>query len=180
MVVVDRFSKMAPFIACRKTKDVVSVAELYFSHIDKIHGVSKTIVSNRDVKFMSYFWKTLWKLLSTSLWDQPSDAPRSFKCTQGGSEYDAKKRVEQMLKLHETVKRQIEKANDRKERFPAKRKNKLMPRVEGPFEVIEKIGPNAYKIDLPGEYGFDCVEQSSSFNPVFTVYLSLKFVKLSS
>jgi len=31
----------------------------------------------------------------------------------------------------------------RKERFPSKRKNKLMPRVEGSFEVLEKINDNA-------------------------------------
>ncbi|XP_071737894.1 uncharacterized protein [Rutidosis leptorrhynchoides] len=37
----------------------------------------------------------------------------------------------------------------RKERFPAKRKNKLMPRAEGPFKVLEKVGDNAYKVELP-------------------------------
>jgi len=38
-----------------------------------------------------------------------------------------------------------------KERFPSKRKSKLVPRANGPFEVLEKINENAYKINLPGE-----------------------------
>ncbi|XP_056694997.1 uncharacterized protein [Spinacia oleracea] len=41
----------------------------------------------------------------------------------------------------------------RKERFPSKRKNKLMPRADGPYEIIEAYGDSAYKIDLPTEYG---------------------------
>ena len=28
-----------------------------------------------------------------------------------------------------------------------------MPRAEGPFEVLHRINDNAYKVDLPGEYG---------------------------
>ena len=40
----------------------------------------------------------------------------------------------------------------RKERFPNKRKTKLMPRGDGPFEVLERLNDNAYKIDLPPEY----------------------------
>jgi len=41
----------------------------------------------------------------------------------------------------------------RKERFPSKRKSKIMLRSDGLFEILEKLGPNAYKVDLPGEYG---------------------------
>jgi len=47
----------------------------------------------------------------------------------------------------------------RKERFPSKCKSNLMPRLDGPSKILEKIGPNAYKVDLPSEYGV-----STTFN----------------
>ena len=47
----------------------------------------------------------------------------------------------------------------RKERFPNHRKSKLMPRGDGPFQILEKINDNAYKVDLPGEYNV-----SATFN----------------
>jgi hypothetical protein len=41
----------------------------------------------------------------------------------------------------------------RKEQFPNLRKSKLMPRVDGPFNVIEKINENAYRLNLPAHFG---------------------------
>jgi hypothetical protein len=41
----------------------------------------------------------------------------------------------------------------RKERFPEQKRSKLMPRGDGPYQIIERINDNAYKVDLPGEYG---------------------------
>ena len=41
----------------------------------------------------------------------------------------------------------------RKERFPAKRRNKLSNRGDGPFKVLERINNNAYRLELPSEYG---------------------------
>ena len=40
----------------------------------------------------------------------------------------------------------------RKDRFPQQRKSKLSPRGDGPFQVLQKINDNAYKIELPPEY----------------------------
>jgi len=55
----------------------------------------------------------------------------------------------------------------RKERFPGKRKSKLMPRSDGPFEILEKIGPNAYKVDLPGEYGVSATFNVADLSPYY-------------
>ena len=64
-VIVDRFSKMTYFISCHKTDDASNIADLFFKEILRLHG--RTIFSDKDVKFLSYFSKTLWAKLGTKL-----------------------------------------------------------------------------------------------------------------
>lgn len=249
-VVVDRFSKMAHFIPCRKADDACHVADLFFKEVVRLHGMPRSIVSDRDTKFLSHFWRTLWGKLGTKLLFSTTCHPqtdgqtevvnrtlgtllrtvlkanlkaweaclphvefaynRAVHSTTNCSPFEVvygfnpltpldllpmpnisvfkhkegQGKAEYVKKMHERVKAQIERKNEsyarqankgrkevvfqpgdwvwvhmRKERFPEQRKSKLQPRGDGPFQVLERINNNAYKIELPGEYNI-----SSTFN----------------
>uniref|UniRef100_A0A2N9I8I3 Integrase catalytic domain-containing protein n=1 Tax=Fagus sylvatica TaxID=28930 RepID=A0A2N9I8I3_FAGSY len=254
-VVVDRFSKMAHFIPCHKTDDATNIADLFFREIVRLHGVPRSIVSDRDVKFLSYFWKVLWGKLGTKLlffttchpqtdgqtevvnrtltellrtvvhknlktWENclpfiefaynramhtttsysPFEIVYGFNPltpldlmplpVDGRSSLDGQKKAELVKSLHERVRLQIAQKNERvasqankgrkrvifepgdwvwvhmrKERFLAHRRTKLHPRGDGPFQILEKINDNAYKVDLPGEYKVSATFNVSDLSP---------------
>jgi len=43
-----------------------------------------------------------------------------------------------------------------------------MPRAKGPFEALEKINNNAYKVDLPGEYRVSATFNVTYLSPYHT------------
>ena len=66
-VIVDRLTKTAHFIPILMTYSMDRLTELYVQHIVRLHGVPKSIVSDRDTRFTSKFWKSLQDALGTRL-----------------------------------------------------------------------------------------------------------------
>lgn len=67
MVVVDRLTKSAHLIPLTHPYAAKTVAAKFISNVMKLHGVPRSIVSDRDLIFVSLFWKVFWKLSGTQL-----------------------------------------------------------------------------------------------------------------
>ena len=66
-VIVDRLIKSAHFLAVRMTFTLEIFCRVYICEIVTLHGVSVSIVSNRDPRFTAPFWKSFQKAMGTQL-----------------------------------------------------------------------------------------------------------------
>ncbi|GJW95589.1 putative reverse transcriptase domain-containing protein [Tanacetum coccineum] len=66
-VVVDRLTKSAHFLPIRKNYGISKLAEIFRQEIVRLHGTPTSIVSDRDPKFTSRFWKGITKAWGTRL-----------------------------------------------------------------------------------------------------------------
>lgn len=64
-VFVDRLTKMAHFVPTVTTITATDLADLYVKEIIRLHGIPKEIISDRDSKFTSHFWKAVCEKLGT-------------------------------------------------------------------------------------------------------------------
>ncbi|KAL0544475.1 hypothetical protein IC582_019591 [Cucumis melo] len=256
-VVVDRLTKSAHFVPGKSTYTASKWAQLYMYEIVRLHGVPVSIVSDRDARFTSKFWKGLQTAMGTRLdfstafhpqtdgqterlnqvledmlracalefpgsWDSHLHLMEfaynnSYQATIGMAPFEALydkccrstvcwgEMGEQRLmgpelvqstneaiqkirsRMHTAQSRQKSYADVRRKdlefevgdkvflkvapmrgvlRF--ERRGKLSPRFVGPFEILERIGPVAYRLALPPSL--------STVHDVFHVSMSRKYV----
>ena len=69
LLVVDKLTKMTHLIASSQgvNNDAVGTARLFFDGVVRLHGIPLSIISDRDTRFRSRFWTSLWELTGTRL-----------------------------------------------------------------------------------------------------------------
>jgi IS30 family transposase len=77
MVVVDRFTKYAVFVAAPTACTGEVAAELFYRNVVKYFGVPSDIVSDRDVRFIGKFWTTLFNMMGTRLKFSTANHPQT-------------------------------------------------------------------------------------------------------
>lgn len=99
-VVVDKLTKRSYFIPTHTTATAPDTAKLYFKNIVKNgHGIPEIIVSDRDSKFTSLFWQSLWELLDTKL-----AMSTAFHQQTNGQTEIMNRTLEQMLRAYTSAK----------------------------------------------------------------------------
>nr|GEY28288.1 reverse transcriptase domain-containing protein [Tanacetum cinerariifolium] len=140
-VIVDRLTKSEIFTPIRETDPMDKLARIYLKEVVTRHGIPVSIISDRDPRFASNFWRSLQNALGTRL-----DMSTAYHPETDGQSKRTIQTLKDMLRAC---------AID----FGKGWVNHL-PLVEfsyvGPFKVLERIGDVADKLDLPEELSRVC------------------------
>ncbi|TYK19744.1 pol protein [Cucumis melo var. makuwa] len=205
-VVVDRLTKSAHFVPGKSTYTAIKWAQLYMSEIVRLHGVPVSIVSDRDARFTSKFWKGLQIAMGTSFQATIGMAPfEAFygKCCRspvcwgevGEQRLMGHELVQSTNEAIQKIRSRMQTAQSRQKSYADvrrkdlefdvedkvflkvasmkgvlrfERRGKLSPRFVGSFEILERIGPIAYRLALPSSL--------STVHDVFHVSMLRKYV----
>ncbi|GJS67169.1 putative reverse transcriptase domain-containing protein [Tanacetum coccineum] len=146
---LDRLTKSAHFLAIREDYSTERLARLYIDEIVARHGVPASIILDHDGRFTSQFWQNMAKCA-------PFEALYGRKCRSlilwaeiGESSLIGPELVQETTnKVGDKV---LLKVSPWKGVMRFGKKSKLAPRYVGPCEILERIGPVAYRLRLPKE-----------------------------
>ncbi|GJU56251.1 putative reverse transcriptase domain-containing protein [Tanacetum coccineum] len=128
-----RLTKSAHFIPTRATYSMETLTRLYIKEIISRHGVPISIISDRDSHFTSIFWQSMQNALAAR------DRQRSYaNVRRKPLEFQVGDRV--LLKV-----------SPRKGFIRFGKRGKLNPQYIGPFKILKRVDPVAYKLELPEE-----------------------------
>ncbi|GJT23516.1 putative reverse transcriptase domain-containing protein [Tanacetum coccineum] len=123
-VMMDRLTKSAYFLPMHEDYKMKRLARLYLNEIVARHGVLISIISDHDSRLTSRFWQSMQEALGTRL-----DMSTAYHPQADGQKEEASWKGVVCFR----------------------EKGKLAPRFVGPFDIFKKVGPVAYRLDLPEE-----------------------------
>ncbi|GJU94078.1 putative reverse transcriptase domain-containing protein [Tanacetum coccineum] len=174
-VIVDRLTKSAYFLPMREDYKMERLARLYLNEIVARHGVPISIISDRDSRFTSRFCVRCAPF--EVLYGRKCRSP-IMQAEVGEGQLIGPELVQETTEKISQIKDRLKAARDCQKSYTDKRrkplefsvgdyvllkvspwkgvvrfgkKRKLTPRFIGSFEIIEKVGPVSYQLDLPEE-----------------------------
>ncbi|GJW17832.1 putative reverse transcriptase domain-containing protein [Tanacetum coccineum] len=154
-VVVDRLTKSTHFLPIREDYKTEKLAKIYINEIVARHGVSMSIISDRDGRFMSHLWQAFQEASVTVLDNMSTALPPTDRRVQSLLDRNCTRKTTEKIVQ---IKGKIEDGISMREWYNLVRKGKRAPTIVGPFEIVECVGPVAYRMKLPQE--LNCIHDT--------------------
>ncbi|GJR31821.1 putative reverse transcriptase domain-containing protein [Tanacetum coccineum] len=177
-VIVDRLTKSAHFLPMKETDTMEKLTRQYLKEVVSRHRVPVSIISDRDSKFMSHFWKSLNEALAA-----PFEALYGHKCRSpicwaevGDAQLTGPEIIRETTEKIIQIKHRLQASRDQQRSYADKRckplefqvgdkvvlkvspwkgvirfgkRGKLNPCYIGPFKILAKVRTIAYRLELP-------------------------------
>ncbi|RVX00707.1 Transposon Tf2-12 polyprotein [Vitis vinifera] len=144
IVVVDRFSKYATFIAAPTDCTAEETARLFLKHVVKYWGLPKFIISDRDPRFTGKFWTELFKLMGSELHFSTAFTHRQMDRLRGlhGEKSSGFQVREGWHEQADIARSYLDKAAKKMKKWADKKRRHGV-------KVGDMVGKVSYKVELP-------------------------------